>query len=104
MGEKSEDNIILNTDDEIDYDKFENTTFNRSKRQSKRVLEKMDEDTKDNINSDIDNFVFNDGETDENSDTIYNIFNNDDLNRFSDNFSIINNEYDADLKKTGTIV
>jgi hypothetical protein len=83
-GEKN--NIILNTDDEINHGKFENMAFNHYKRQSKRLLEKMDENTENYINNDINNFVFNDGEKNENSDTNYNIFNNDDLNEFSNNF------------------
>jgi hypothetical protein len=68
------------------------------------VLEKINKNTKNNLNSDLDNSVFSDGGTDENSDTNYNIFNNDDFNRFSDNFNIIDNKYDVDSEKMEMIV
>ncbi len=69
------------------------------------MLEKVDKDTEDSINSDIDSSVFSDDGKDEDSDTDHNIFSeDDDFDRFSDNFSVTDDEYDVDPEGTGAIV
>jgi hypothetical protein len=104
-GERSEDNMILDTDDEIDHGKLKHTAPSHPKRQTKRVLEKANEDTGNSTNSDTDSSVFSDGEKDEDSDTDYSAFdNNNDLDRFSDDSDVTDNEYDAGPEETGTII
>jgi len=68
------------------------------------VLEKVDKNTENNINNDINNTVFNDGGKDEDNDIDYNTFNNDDLDGFSDDFNIIDDEYDAGPEETRMII
>jgi len=59
IGKIQKDNIILDTNNEFDHNKIEKPAPDRSKRQPKRVLKKIEEDRADSSNSDIDNDINN---------------------------------------------
>jgi hypothetical protein len=107
IGETQED-MMLDTDDEFDHNKLEKPAPGRSKCQPKRVLEKVEEDRADSsdtdVDSDMDNSVFSDDGQDKDSDTDYSTFEDDDLDRFSDDSSVTDDEYDAGPEEAGVIV
>ena len=92
--------MMLDTEDESDR-----KTPVRTKRRPKRMLEKVDEETEDCTDSDMDCFVFSDGGEDEGSDTDYSTFSEDDSpDQLSDDSSVSDHEYDAGPDESGVIV
>ena len=105
MKDRREDNKILDIDDEPDYSKFEKRVLSRFKCPPKCVLEKVDEDIEDSVDSDINYSVLSNIGGDEDSDIDYADSNKDDgPDRFSDDSSVTDDEYNAGPKETSAII
>ena len=103
--DRKENNKILDIDDESDYSKFEKRVLSRSRYPPKYVLEKVDKDIEDSAGSDIDYSVLSDIRGDEDRDIDYTDSSEDDgPDRFLDDSSVTDDEYDAGPKETGAIV
>jgi hypothetical protein len=102
---KLKNSIILNANEESDDDKFGKRKSNLSKNRSRYVREEINENVKNRINDDTNCFIFSDIEQNAENDINYSIFSeNDDPDHFSNNFSVIDDKYDADFEEIEVII